>query len=61
MLNVQIGRALAVFCVDEVIIYNDGTAPMDDTGGISEPNSFLVHLLQFLETPPYSTALSFLT
>ena len=61
MLKLQIGRALAVFCVDEVIVYNDGTTPTDDIGGISEPNAFLVHLLQFLETPPYSTALSSLT
>lgn len=47
----QIGRALAVFCVDEVIVYNDGTVPTQDTGGISEPNAFLAHILKFLETP----------
>jgi predicted SPOUT superfamily RNA methylase MTH1 len=39
--------------VDEVVIYNDGTAPMTDQGGISEPNEFLAHVLQFLETPQY--------
>ena len=47
----QIGRALAVFCVDEVIVYNDGTVPTEDSGGISEPNTFLAHVLRFLETP----------
>jgi predicted SPOUT superfamily RNA methylase MTH1 len=47
----KIGRALGVFCVDEVVIFNDGTVPTGDTGGISEPNAFLVHILQFLETP----------
>ena len=50
----QIGRALAVFCVDEVVIYNDGTVPITESGGISEPNSFLAHVLQFLETPQYT-------
>lgn len=49
----QIGRALAVFCVDEVVIYNDGAVPAEETGGISEPNTFLAHVLQFLETPQY--------
>jgi predicted SPOUT superfamily RNA methylase MTH1 len=45
---------LAVFCVDEVVVYNDGTVPAEETGGISEPNSFLAHVLQFLETPQYT-------
>jgi predicted SPOUT superfamily RNA methylase MTH1 len=44
---------LAVFCVDEVVVYNDGTVPNEETGGISEPNAFLAHVLQFLETPQY--------
>jgi hypothetical protein len=39
--------------VDEVVIYNDGTVPTEEQGGISEPNAFLAHLLQFLETPQY--------
>jgi predicted SPOUT superfamily RNA methylase MTH1 len=42
-----------VFCVDEVIVYNDGTVPSEEQGGISEPNTFLAHILQFLETPQY--------
>ena len=49
--NEKIGRALGVFCIDEVVIYNDGTLPTEGAGGISEPNSFLGHILQFLETP----------
>jgi predicted SPOUT superfamily RNA methylase MTH1 len=43
-----------VFCVDEIVVYNDGTVSNEDTGGISEPNSFLAHILQFLESPPYT-------
>jgi predicted SPOUT superfamily RNA methylase MTH1 len=39
--------------VDEVVVYNDGTVPNEETGGISEPNAFLAHVLQFLETPQY--------
>ena len=40
--------------MDEVVIYNDGTVPTEEQGGISEPNTFLAHILQFLETPQYS-------
>jgi methyltransferase len=36
-----------------VVVYDDGTVPTEDTGGISEPNTFLTHILQFLETPQY--------
>lgn len=36
-----------------MIIYNDGTVPAEEQGGISEPNTFLTHILQFLETPQY--------
>jgi methyltransferase len=50
-----------VFCVDEIVIYNDGTVPTEDTGGISEPNSFLAHVLQFLETPQYALTYTGLT
>jgi predicted SPOUT superfamily RNA methylase MTH1 len=44
---------LAVFCVDEVVVYNDWTVPPEEEGGISEPNAFLAHVLEFLETPQY--------
>lgn len=55
----SIARALAVFCVDEVIIFDDGV--YQDTGkpshdgytGYSDPCHFLSHLLSYLETPPY--------
>jgi len=60
ILGGQIARALAVFCVDEVIVF-------DDTGdygpdyhfndsyytGHTNPNHFMTHLLTYLETPPH--------
>lgn len=60
----QIARALAVFCVDEVIVFDDGQGSSqngyrqkgtDDEGytGHSNPNHFLAHLLTYLETPPH--------
>jgi predicted SPOUT superfamily RNA methylase MTH1 len=59
----QIARALAVFCVDEVVIFDDD----DDDGqhvsrrpvgdheytAFSQPGHFLAHLLSYLETPPH--------
>ncbi|ESZ97923.1 hypothetical protein SBOR_1688 [Sclerotinia borealis F-4128] len=63
----HIARALAVFCVDEVIIFDDGNArpskrpqqshsyqqktPEDDYTASSDPDHFLTHLLSYLETP----------
>ncbi|MCJ1401289.1 hypothetical protein MMC11_004501 [Xylographa trunciseda] len=58
----QIARALAVFCVDEVVIFDDGQGKpqtqqngQGDSGysGYSDPNYFLMHLLSYLETPPH--------
>jgi predicted SPOUT superfamily RNA methylase MTH1 len=59
----QIARALAVFCVDELVIFNDMQAshqphnpPIADENsytGISDPDDFLMHLLCYLEAPPY--------
>ena len=62
----QIARALAVFCVDEVVIFDDGDfrPPPSDKGqddsanhekytGYTDPNYFLAHLLSYLECPPY--------
>lgn len=61
----QIARALAVFCVDEVVIFDDGHATRpnsqgyiehfdkDSYTGYSNPNFFLVHILSYLETPPH--------
>lgn len=61
----HISRALAVFCVDEVIVFNDGhshdssarsssSAYTDPSyNGHSDPNHFLTHLLSYLETPPH--------
>lgn len=61
----QIARALAVFCVDEVVIFDDGhvTRPnshgnieqfdKNSYTGYSNPNFFLMHILSYLETPPH--------
>src|SRR5436305_6986544 len=70
----QIARALTVFCVDEVVIFNDMQShahrwqqlpkeshrshkPLkvdeDSYTGISDPDHFLMHLLSYLETPPF--------
>lgn len=59
----QIARALAVFCVDEVVVFDDGQCKQrqndrDQNGdggftGYSDPNHFLMHLLSYLETPPF--------
>ena len=64
----HIARALAVFCVDEVVIFTDGHVsptnakktysrePDPDTNGhtsTSDPDHVLYHLLSYLETPPY--------
>ena len=56
----HIARALSVFCVDEVIIFDDGNSPtskpfssgVDEYTGKSDPDHFLFHLLSYLETPP---------
>lgn len=67
----QIARALAVFCVDEVVVFDDGQCEQLDLGsasqpknqlngngynyytGYSKPSYFLLHILSYLETPPY--------
>ncbi|KAI9893413.1 MAG: hypothetical protein M1814_006710 [Vezdaea aestivalis] len=57
-----IARALAVFSVDEVIIFSDdpqyppqSNGYVDKTAytGYDDPCRFLTHLLSYLETPPY--------
>ncbi|MCJ1308315.1 hypothetical protein MMC25_001968 [Agyrium rufum] len=63
----HIARAAAVFCVDEIVIFDDGqckSAPSNGFDksslggdkaytGYSDPVYFLTHLLSYLETPPY--------
>lgn len=53
----QIARACAVFCVDEIVIFDDGQAEIraPEHGGytaFADPNFFLFHVLTYLETPP---------
>lgn len=58
----QIARALAVFCVDEVVIFDDEDEPTQksrpaiadgDYTALSHPDHFLAHVLSYLETPPH--------
>lgn len=63
----SIARALAVFSVDEIVIFDDGDAtPTDDPTSSSPPDSkstkltafshpghFLAYILSYLETPPF--------
>jgi len=64
----EIARAVTIFEVDEVIIYNeDPTRTMESsTSGVyegsskpSDPNIFLARILQYLETPSYLRKLLF--
>ncbi|KXS96276.1 hypothetical protein AC578_3864 [Pseudocercospora eumusae] len=53
----QIARACAVFCVDEIVVFDDGqaeTRPPERDGytAFADPNFFLYHVLTYLETPP---------
>jgi predicted SPOUT superfamily RNA methylase MTH1 len=60
-----VARALAVFCVDEVVVFDDGqktsakstnphaTAEEASYTAVSDPCHFLSHVLSYLETPPY--------
>ncbi|KAI1610252.1 putative RNA methyltransferase [Exophiala viscosa] len=58
----QIARALAVFCVDEVVIFDDEdertqknrpAVAGNDYTAFSHPDHFLAHVLSYLETPPH--------
>ncbi|KAK4543447.1 hypothetical protein LTR36_005590 [Oleoguttula mirabilis] len=54
----HIARACAVFCVDEVVVFDDGQAeiwPPEPNGytAYTDPNFFLHHVLSYLETPPH--------
>lgn len=64
----SIARALAIFCVDEVVVFSDGhnhsskstnshnrnreTEKPAETGE-TDPDHFLAHLLDYMETPPH--------
>lgn len=58
-----LARAFSVFCVDEVVIFDDQPPDLrsssrrgnDNEGytALSDPSHFLIHLLSFLETPPH--------
>ncbi|KAJ9642111.1 uncharacterized protein PV06_03318 [Exophiala oligosperma] len=58
----QIARALAVFCVDEIVVFDDEDATTQrrrpevgegEYTAFSHPDHFLAHVLSYLETPPH--------
>lgn len=54
----SIARALAVFSVDEVVIFEDDHRPRnpkfdDEYTAFTHPSHFLAHVLSYLETPPH--------
>ncbi|EMR11084.1 hypothetical protein PNEG_00683 [Pneumocystis murina B123] len=54
----QIARALVIFCVDEVVIFDDSGIPKEQNiferhDGVSNENVFFIHLLRYMETPQY--------
>ncbi|KAI1981100.1 hypothetical protein LOZ53_001642 [Ophidiomyces ophidiicola] len=58
----SIARALAVFCVDEIVIFEDEPRPQPIGNGqphemeytaFTDPCHFLTHVLSYLETPPH--------
>jgi len=55
MLVGQVARALTIFSVDEVVLYEDqsGAPPSGDTSGVSRSLAFFARNLQYLETPQY--------
>jgi predicted SPOUT superfamily RNA methylase MTH1 len=51
---------LAVFSIDEVVIYDDRPSEtrvqgvdLDDYTGETDPAHFMTHILSYLETPPF--------
>lgn len=56
----RIARALGVFCVDEIVVYDDSplesrprAVDHDRYTGDTDPCHFIVHVLSYLETPPF--------
>lgn len=56
----RIARALAVFSVDEVVIYDDSSpdsrppaVDRDRYTGDTDPCHYISHVLNYLETPPF--------
>lgn len=51
----QVARALTIFGIDEVIVYEDRSdaPPSDDSEGVSRGLAFFIRNLQYLETPQY--------
>lgn len=50
-LAASIARTAAIFCVDEIVVYDDGTPEKES--GLSDSTTFLIRLLEYMETPQY--------
>jgi predicted SPOUT superfamily RNA methylase MTH1 len=48
----QIARAATVFCIDEIVVFDDTGSSSSSWESENEPSSFLMLLLSFLECPP---------
>lgn len=59
----QIGRLAAVFCVDEIVVFNEATcanqAQLVSESSKNNSATFLCRVLQYLETPQYLRKLLF--
>ena len=57
LFTLQIARSLAVFNIDEVVIFDEsGKTQSNSNGGLkrpSDPNVLLARILQYLECPQY--------
>lgn len=54
LLASQIARTLSIFSIDEVVILSSTSLPtLDVPSASTDPTSFLLRLLSYLETPPY--------
>ena len=51
----QVGRALTIFNVDEVVVFDDRSMSEIEAAGsaFGDPNVFLARILQYLECPQY--------
>lgn len=51
----QVGRALAIFNIDEVVVFDDRSMSEIEAAGsaFGDPNVFLARILQYLECPQY--------
>lgn len=49
----HIARIATIFQINEIIVYNDGTALHQNGNNSKDPNAFFMKILQYIETPLY--------